>query len=39
MNEGRFPQVGDSIFFCLPRQENSLLGPVQMISGQLIASG
>ena len=44
MNEGRFPQVGDSIFFCLPRlyiyfRGNSLLGPVHMIPGQLIASG
>ena len=49
MNEGRFPQVGDSIFFCLPRlylclrlpllAVNSLLGPVHMIPEQLIASG
>ena len=40
MNEGRFPQVGDSIFFCLPRlARNSLLGPVHMIPGQLISSG
>ena len=44
MNEGRFPQVGDSIFFCLPRlylclRGNSLLGPVHMIPGQLIALG
>ena len=40
MNEGRFPHVGDSIFFCLPLlAENSLLGPVHMIPGQFIALG
>ena len=44
MNKGRFPQVGDSILFCLPilylnLWGNSLLGPVHMIPGQLIASG
>ena len=44
MNEGRFPQVGDSIFFCLPRHlpllaGNSLLGSFHMILGQLVASG
>ena len=43
MNEVRFPQVGGSIFFCLPRLPllagNSVLGPVHMIPGQLIASG
>ena len=43
MNEGRFPHVGDSICFCLPRLPllagNSPLGPVHMIPGQLIASG
>ena len=44
MNEDRFPQVGDSIFFSLPRlylnlRGSSLLGPVHMIPGQLIASG
>ena len=44
MNEGRFPQVGVSFSFCLPRllpllAGNSLLGLVHMISGQLFASG
>ena len=40
MNEGRLLQVGDSIFFGLPLLAgNSLLGPVHMILGQLIASG
>ena len=27
MNEGRFPQVGESIFFCLPRLYLYLWGP------------
>ena len=44
MNEGHFPQVGDSIFFfssqILPLLAgNGLLGPVYMIPGQLITSG
>ena len=43
MNEGRFPQVGDSIFFCLLRlylglRGTAFYGPVRMIPGQLIAS-
>ena len=41
MNEGRFPQVGDSIFLSSKTllAGNSLLGPVHMIPGQLIALG
>ena len=44
MNEVRFPQVGDSIFFCLPRlylyfAENSLLGPVHMIPDSSLPRG
>ena len=44
MNEGRFPQVGDSIFFSVPRlyfylRGTAFLGPVHVIPEQLIASG